>query len=171
LESLGLQGRKYGKNPTQAKAFLEHKERTEDVPKNVFASDFRPYGSTKTKGEGTPGKWKAAFDETMSEREAQDVLSGMSPWDVLGIVTGASETSFAAITKAFRELAKIHHPDHGGDAKEFRKIMAAYSQLKRFYEAEAKKKPKPKAKVLAAPVQAVEPVVPYDPVAADGAFA
>src|ERR1035437_9089028 len=44
LEDLGLRGRKFGPNPQQTRAFLEHKERTDAMPKqNVFADDYRPY--------------------------------------------------------------------------------------------------------------------------------
>jgi DnaJ-class molecular chaperone len=49
------------------------------------------------------------------------------PYDVLGVAKGASE---AEIKKAFRSLAKKHHPDtKGGDAaaqKKFQEISAAY---------------------------------------------
>src|ERR1700750_1131490 len=52
------------------------------------------------------------------------------PYEVLGVPTTASE---AEIKKAFRSLAKKHHPDkHAGDAaaqKKFQEISAAYDIL------------------------------------------
>lgn len=33
------------------------------------------------------------------------------------------------ILKAFRGLAKVHHPDHGGDADQFASIVLAYRVL------------------------------------------
>jgi len=35
----------------------------------------------------------------------------------------------AAVKKRFRELAKQHHPDTGGDAAEFIKVMKVYKEL------------------------------------------
>ena len=52
------------------------------------------------------------------------------PYEVLGVAKGASE---AEIKKAFRTLAKKHHPDkHAGDAsaqKRFQEISGAYDIL------------------------------------------
>lgn len=35
------------------------------------------------------------------------------------------------LRREWRRLAKIHHPDHGGDAETFRRIREAYARLKR----------------------------------------
>ena len=35
----------------------------------------------------------------------------------------------AAVKKRFRELAKLHHPDTGGDAAKFIELMQSYKQL------------------------------------------
>jgi len=47
-------------------------------------------------------------------------------FDVLGVSEGASE---ATITKAYRRLAKRHHPDKGGDQDKFVEISTAYETL------------------------------------------
>lgn len=49
---------------------------------------------------------------------------GRAPWwEVLGVEQTADR---AAIVNAFRALAKIHHPDAGGNPEDFRKLRKAY---------------------------------------------
>jgi len=47
-------------------------------------------------------------------------------YDILGVSEGASVEE---IKRAFRNLAKKHHPDMGGDAEKFKKILEAYRVL------------------------------------------
>lgn len=49
-----------------------------------------------------------------------------NPYDVLGVNKNATDKE---IKKAFREKAKTHHPDKGGDEAEFKKINEAYDVL------------------------------------------
>lgn len=51
----------------------------------------------------------------------------MTPYEILELQPGASKEE---IKKAFHRLAHIHHPDKGGDAEKFKKISAAYAELK-----------------------------------------
>lgn len=51
----------------------------------------------------------------------------MNAYQTLGLKYGASPED---IKKAFHRLAHIHHPDKGGDAEVFKKISAAYAELK-----------------------------------------
>lgn len=46
--------------------------------------------------------------------------------DVLGV---RPDASVEEIKKAYREKARIHHPDKGGDPEEFKKISAAYESM------------------------------------------
>jgi DnaJ-class molecular chaperone len=48
------------------------------------------------------------------------------PWAVLHLRPNAPQ---AIVKAAYRELVKMHHPDHGGDPDLFRKIQAAYEKL------------------------------------------
>lgn len=45
---------------------------------------------------------------------------------VLGITRSASQDE---VKKAFRTMAKKHHPDHGGDESKFKEVSEAYSTL------------------------------------------
>lgn len=48
-----------------------------------------------------------------------------SPWQVLGIDPISDKTT---IVNAFRALARVHHPDNGGQAEDFQRIRRAYEQ-------------------------------------------
>ena len=48
-------------------------------------------------------------------------------YDVLGV---NEQSTSADITKAFKDLAKTHHPDRGGDEAKFKEINEAYATLK-----------------------------------------
>ncbi|HEX2755307.1 MAG TPA: J domain-containing protein, partial [Candidatus Limnocylindrales bacterium] len=50
------------------------------------------------------------------------------PWRTLGLAPGATQDE---IRRAYRRLAKVHHPDAAGDAElpRFLAIQAAYEQL------------------------------------------
>lgn len=50
----------------------------------------------------------------------------MNPYNILGISSSASSTE---IKRSYRELAKIHHPDKGGDPEKFKQIKYAYEIL------------------------------------------
>jgi hypothetical protein len=46
-------------------------------------------------------------------------------WEVLGVEQTATKE---AVRNAYRALAKIHHPDVGGDQDDFRRLRHAYEQ-------------------------------------------
>ena len=48
-------------------------------------------------------------------------------YDVLGV---NEQSTSADITKAFKDLAKKHHPDRGGDKDRFQEISEAHDTLK-----------------------------------------
>lgn len=47
-------------------------------------------------------------------------------YEILGV---GPDSTLKEITRAFRKLAFAHHPDHGGDAEQFRKVRTAYEVL------------------------------------------
>ena len=48
------------------------------------------------------------------------------PWQILGVDRTATADD---VKKAYRKLAKDHHPDMGGDPDRFREIQQAYDQI------------------------------------------
>ena len=50
----------------------------------------------------------------------------MNPYEVLSIDQDADEDD---VKKAYRNLAKKHHPDQGGDEEKFKEIQEAYEQI------------------------------------------
>lgn len=49
----------------------------------------------------------------------------MDPWKILDLRPTKDRQQ---IEKAWRRLASLHHPDHGGDAEKFKEIREAYEQ-------------------------------------------
>lgn len=50
----------------------------------------------------------------------------MNPYEVLGVDRDADDEE---IKSAYREKAKEHHPDQGGDAEKFKDVQEAYEQI------------------------------------------
>jgi len=46
--------------------------------------------------------------------------------EILGLVP---PVSFTTVQMAFRDMAKQHHPDHGGDSEQFQEILLSYRAL------------------------------------------
>jgi hypothetical protein len=74
-----------------------------------------PHQSQQRSGSRPAGNRKAAAADPRSEALA-----------LLGLEPGASA---AVIKRAYRRLAKTHHPDLGGDVEAFRRLDAAYRLL------------------------------------------
>jgi len=62
----------------------------------------------------------AAPAPSRSDIEISSQLLGVSP-----------SASWEEIERAYRQKAKIHHPDHGGDADAMRALNQAYAVLRR----------------------------------------
>ena len=56
------------------------------------------------------------------------MLSGSDPFATLGVSPGASRDD---LTRAFRRLARITHPDKGGDPERFKAVTEAYDAARR----------------------------------------
>jgi DnaJ-class molecular chaperone len=100
-------------------------------PKRNIWVDPPTYGTYE--GErGNPEQWSqfcnTAWEKFgFSKQEASIILDYDSPYVILGIEKTATQEQ---IKTAWRKLVLIHHPDKGGDRKQFEKVMAAFSTLK-----------------------------------------
>ncbi|CAB9514027.1 Translocation protein SEC63 homolog [Seminavis robusta] len=65
---------------------------------------------------------------TINEAYAKSEHALFDPFDLLGL-TEADASDKAVVTSAYREMAKIHHPDKGGSQEMFMKIQYAYEAL------------------------------------------
>ena len=63
--------------------------------------------------------WAATPDDSVL------LLGSGQWWDILGVKQDATKDE---IKNAFRALAKVHHPDVGGDVDDFKRLRAAYDQ-------------------------------------------
>lgn len=61
-------------------------------------------------------------------KKRKEMMYTQSPYDILG-VSAKDNPSDETIRTAYRRLARKHHPDKGGDEKEFIKIQEAYHVL------------------------------------------
>ncbi|CAN5814154.1 hypothetical protein BH11MYX2_BH11MYX2_41140 [soil metagenome] len=60
------------------------------------------------------------------DRPSKTAAKATSAWELLGLPAGST---LAAVKAAFRQRALATHPDHGGDADEFRALHQAYERL------------------------------------------
>lgn len=65
-----------------------------------------------------------AGDESRTPRPAEPAPA--NAWAELWLLPGAPPEVIAA---AYRAMAKIHHPDHGGDTRAMQLINAAYEEI------------------------------------------
>lgn len=103
------------------------RKRDPNKPKRNIWKDPSPYGTYEGDA-GNPEQWAQAFGFVKMSREQalKFVDSVDQALEVLGLIKGATE---ALIRKAMAKLVVIHHPDKGGDADKFNRIMAAYTLL------------------------------------------
>ena len=80
----------------------------------------KPVYDTYEGPRGTPDEWRASFGKRMGIEAATAALGPDSPWAILGVAKG---DLLADIKKAYRRLARQHHPDHGGDRAAFERIQ------------------------------------------------
>ena len=74
--------------------------------------------------------WGKFLWNNLGPHSVKDVLHDTEvvddPYQVLGLHSGAH---IRVVKAAYKQLAQEHHPDHGGDPKEFKKIQEAYDKI------------------------------------------
>ena len=98
-------------------------------PRPSIFSGVSPYGIYEGP-RGNSEEWRAAFAYAWNATTAKKIIKEESPWDILGVDRKAP---WSTITKAFRRLILVHHPDKGGDPETCKKIIAAYTILHETY--------------------------------------
>lgn len=87
------------------------------------------YGTTSSeqdlkKGQSDPFDQFFAGFEALPDDTVLMLGSGRANWwEILGVAQGAKK---AEIISAYRALARVHHPDAGGNTDDFKRVRAAY---------------------------------------------
>jgi hypothetical protein len=124
----------YNRSPVQAKAFIEALK--DAVPSRYRTYDpalkeWRVWGEFKDLAITLLLKYFPDADvprQTHSKAQAQPRQAGSDHFQVLHLLPTAPPE---LIDAAFRCLAKIHHPDRGGDSAVMRQLTEAHEALSR----------------------------------------
>jgi hypothetical protein len=87
---------------------------------------FRMNYATNPGPRGNPHTWRNSFHACLGLDAARAAVGNDSPEGILGV---PPSSAWNVIRSAYRALAKLHHPDLGGDPNLFRRIQAAYEVL------------------------------------------
>jgi hypothetical protein len=93
----------------------------EKKPPKPFMSGYKTYEGPR----GNQSQWANAWKQ-MNHADAVSAIENDDPLTVMGFTQTPTK---AELDKRYYELVKIHHPDRGGDPKQFIKIHAAWSIL------------------------------------------
>ena len=77
--------------------------------------------------DSTEREWEKAEKERKAAEKKAAAAKLKKYYTILGVAEGATEEEIKA---AFREAAKVNHPDKGGDEKKFKAINEAYQYIK-----------------------------------------
>ena len=85
-----------------------------------------------------PWPSKASREPRSARAEKPGVAEGnLSIWSVLGVSTTVTKEE---LRTAYRKKALETHPDRGGDAQAFRRVVAAYAEARRRLEKPKRRK-------------------------------
>lgn len=102
--------------------------------KRGFMDGYKTYDPSK-EGFGNAADWRDCFFERLGIDRAIEVLGEDDPHVILGVAVNAP---WEEVQKAYRRLARKHHPDMNRGRedeakKEFQTIQAAYEVLEQKY--------------------------------------
>jgi hypothetical protein len=75
-----------------------------------------------------PWPSKSSREPRSTAPRTEPAPDSLSLWTLLGVSAHATEAELKA---AYRKKAMEAHPDHGGDAETFRRVVAAYAEARR----------------------------------------
>jgi DnaJ domain len=75
---------------------------------------------------GNPSQWGATFEKVWENSPTVQTILGNTAYATLGLQPTANN---AEIKTAYHLLARVHHPDKGGDPIKFQQITEAYNTL------------------------------------------
>ncbi len=101
-----------------------YRQAAEDAAARIHESDQRYQEQVRLQQEELE-RMKRVYAEILKHFEREFLPPQVA--DALHLLGLPTDASFDAIHKRYRELAKQHHPDRGGDPEQFKRIQAAYS--------------------------------------------
>jgi hypothetical protein len=90
--------------------------------KDVF-NKYKTYDDSN--GRGNLDEWRSSF-ESMHKDEAIGLLKKKDPLSIFGLT---ELPNLESLKKIYRKLMMENHPDHGGDHKKCKEIIAAFTLL------------------------------------------
>ncbi|MDR0804018.1 MAG: DnaJ domain-containing protein [Rickettsiales bacterium] len=104
--------------------------------RNMTAAEIEIEWESETFGEKLKADPAAAHAFITGRMPAQKSMPPAVA-DAYKVLELPATATLAAARAAYRRLAKLHHPDAGGDADKFTKITAAFGTVKTFLEKKA----------------------------------
>lgn len=123
------------------------------MPKKSIWTEPSRYG-TYDGPKGDPQKWAGIFSASFENSESVKSIVGMNAYEILGLRPSATDEEVA---KTYRRLARLHHPDKGGDRLQFEKITTAYTTIKTMRDF---RRPTPRPTTPVSPSQPADLIVP-----------
>jgi DnaJ domain len=105
------------------------KEAEHEIKKKAERDWWWSHGPGRDQREAeTRARQQAEEDRRRQEDRIRDLLRGLDDPTCFAVLGLGPDATIDQVKGRYRDLAKRHHPDRGGDAAEFRRIVAAYDE-------------------------------------------